>query len=221
MQAIFQKKSSRSRTHQAGLTLVELSIALAISAVVVMSALIGIRKLIDSNNSRAALTQMGSALANMSKTAQSLNDYSVYDDTLGMAKMGVFDSGALVKSSTNAITQVRNAFGGYVWTRRNGAAVDTLAANNGLWYVITGVPNSACTDVVSGSNNTAISIYVTATGTAPLATPTTQYTGTSPTNVTSGATPKLSGGVMNPDNIEKSCGAAASSLKDIYILTTI
>ena len=220
MQAIFQKKSSRSRTHQTGLTLVELSIALAISAVVVMSALIGIRKLIDSNNSRAALTQMGSALANMSKTAQSLNDYSVYDDTLGMAKMGVFDSGALVKTS-NAISQVRNSFGGYVWTRRNSAATDTLAANNGLWYVITGVPNSACTDVVSGSNNTAIAIYVTATGAAPLANPLVQYTGGTPANVTSNATPKLSGGVMNPNNIEASCGAAASSLKDIYILTTI
>jgi prepilin-type N-terminal cleavage/methylation domain-containing protein len=221
MQAIFKKKSSRSRTHQAGLTLVELSIALAISAVVVMSALIGIRKLIDSNNARAALTQMGSALANMSKTAQSLNDYSVYDDTLGMAKMGVFDSGALVKSATNAITQVRNSFGGYVWTRRNTATIDTLAANNGLWYVVTGVPNSACVDVVSGSNNTAISVYVTASGTAPMATPTTQYLGTTPINVNVAAIPKQSGGVMNPNNIESSCGASGSSIKDIYILTTI
>ena len=221
MQAFFQKKSSRSRTYQAGLTLVELSIALGISAVVVMSALIGIRKLIDSNNSRATLTQMGSSIANMSKTAQSINDYSIYDDTLGMAKMGVFDNGALVKSSTKAITQIRNSFGGFIWTRRNNAAVDTLSVNTGLWYVITGVPNSACTDVVTGSNTTAVSIYITASGTTPLTAPTTQYTGTTPTNVVSTAIPKQSGGAMLPDNVETSCSSAASSLKDIYILTTI
>lgn len=220
MQAFFQKKSSRSRTHQAGLTLVELSIALGISAVVVMSALIGIRKLIDSNNSRAAMTQMGAAITNMSKTAQSINDYAIYDDTLGMAKMGVFNNGALVRSSTNAITQIRNPFGGFIWTRRNSAAVDTLSINSGLWYVINGVPNSACTDVVTGASNTAISVYVTAAGTAPLAAPASQYTGVVPTNVTTGI-PKQSGGAMVPDNVEASCSSAASSLKDIYILTTI
>ena len=221
MQAIFQKKSSCFRSHQTGLTLVELAIALAISAVVVMRALVGIRKLIDGNNAQLALTQMGSALANMSKTAQSLNDYTIYDDTLGMAKMGVFDSGALVKSSSNAITQIRNPFGGFVWTRRNNALIDTLATNSGLWYVITGVPNSACTDVVTGANNTAISIYVTSTGTSPLSDTTSQFLGSTPTNVDSSAIPKQSGSVMKPDNIQKSCGATASSVKDIYILTTI
>lgn len=224
MQTIFKQKTSPLRARQVGVTLVELSIVMAIGGVLVITALLGVRKVIDSNNARQAVAQMGSALSAMTRTAQSLNDYSVYDDTIGLAKMGVFDPSSVVRSTVNGVTsisQVRNAFGGYVWTYRNAAGVDGVGPKDGLWYVIAGVPNTACGDVVSGVNNAAISVYVTNSRTDPLPDPAKLYIGTTPAAPKGSDPPKVKGGPMLPNNVESSCSHPDNSLKDIYVLTSI
>ena len=210
-----RSQATRSRAKQAGFSLVELSVALAIAGVVVMGALVGARKLIDSSNANAALTQMGAALANMAKSAQALGNTAIYDSTLVLAQLGVFNNASLVKLSTGDITQVKNPFGGYVWTKRNSKDVDSLPAYGGVWYILTGVPNAACIDLVSGLNNTAYSVYVSTAGT----TPGTAYAGTNPTNI-SGTAPKVSGAAMVAANVATSCNATGSA-KDIYVLTPI
>jgi prepilin-type N-terminal cleavage/methylation domain-containing protein len=207
-------QTTRSRSRQAGFSLVELSVALAISAVVLMAALAGVRKLVDSSNANTALTQMGSSIANMSKTAQALGDQSIYDDTLLMGRMGVFDNASVIRGGENgAVSQIRNPFGGYVWTSRNKVLADDAPINTALWYVVTGVPNSACPDLVTGLNNSAYSIYVSAASDASK-----QFNGTNPASVGVVPPPKVKGGAMSPANVQASCSDVGTT-KDIYVLT--
>ena len=99
-----RSQATRSRAKQAGFSLVELSVALAIAGVVVMGALVGARKLIDSSNANAALTQMGAALANMAKSAQALGNTAIYDDTPVLAQMGIFDNASVLKTTAGTVT---------------------------------------------------------------------------------------------------------------------
>lgn len=208
-----QTKVIRSHAKQTGFSLVELSIALAIGSLVILAAISGVRKIQDGNNANALLTQMASSSVNMARTAQALNNFTIYDDTAGMGKMGIFESSALIKTQ-GVTTQIRNAFGGFVWTHRNTGITNGVPINGGNWYTVTNVPNSACAEVVAGMNSSSVSIVVSAPGQL------TQTTGATPTNI-SGIAPKISSnnnGDLDSNALEISCSNTTSLLKDIHAL---
>lgn len=218
MKPSFKRQSAHSHSKQAGFSLVELSVALAIGSIVVLTAVSGVRGMQNNISSNAVMTQFTSMTGTASKLAYALSDWAIYDDTLGMAKSGVFDESNLGKDAARRIVEVRNAFGGLVWTKRNTVVVSGVPIGMAYWFTVTGVPNAACGSMVSAMSSKSIHIVVS----APVATAANvQTTGATPTNVVTGAEPKVNDGPINKDNIESSCSNNTNATKDIHFLTLI
>ena len=131
---------------QAGYTLVELAISIAIISVLVVSALFGVQKIVDNKNVNAVSQHVTLANANIRKTSAMLADKLFVLNTNTAANLGIWPDNITTKVN-GLVTQVTNPFGGNYFTATSSADIGAVTAGNGYYIIITNVPDKACAAV--------------------------------------------------------------------------
>jgi prepilin-type N-terminal cleavage/methylation domain-containing protein len=193
------------RQRQAGYTLIELSISLAIIAVLLVGTLTGVQRLLRSNNANNTISTTQAALTNITKLYATVSEPSIYTTT-NLINMGVWDSSAVTPAVGTTPAFVKHPFGGRINVAANTAAigaagVNQAAAGSGYWYRLGGIPSESCASVATSMQNTAAAIYVASATTAGGATP----TGTNAGYKVPGAnnvTANLAGACASADTVE-------------------
>lgn len=182
---------SRLRRQQ-GYSVVELSIALSIIAILTVAGLAGVQTVLNTNKSNNQIEQSGQTIAKLSATFQGQTSTVNAANATG-AGLGIWPAGRV--SGTGTETAVTNLFGGREFIASNTAAIGTTAPNivpiaGGIIYYLTGVPKSACSDVANAlsplvtsvSAGTATAAVTTAPATIPAGLTTVKAVGDSTIN---------------------------------------
>ena len=156
---------------QAGYSLVELSVALAIVAVILVGGLMGTRQILLTNNVNNQLKDSALVIAKITRQFQNSLDTSGATNA-NLVPLSIWP----VDRFTNS-TNTSGVFSGKVngviantneYITPNSAKIGSLEANNGFLYTFTNVPAAACPDLISGLDNMAYALYAgKTTGTAP------------------------------------------------------
>ena len=185
---------------QKGYTLVELAIAVAILAVLIVAGLTGVQSILTSGKVNEQIKTVAKLSSKVSANYSSLTTSGVKLSTV--ANLGGWDSSKMTGIG-DAMT-VRSAFNSSEFIVTNVAAVSGMAANQGFLYTISGVPKEACPELASGLGSLAHGIAVQAAA----ATPTVVGTYPSASNVqlkTAGSTS------MDPATVANGCSQFTSS----------
>lgn len=145
---------------QRGYSLIELSIVLAIIAVVIGGAITGVQAILQSNNVNKLITNTNRAVGAI--TAKLIRDTTYAGATtvnLSSRAMGVWDERTVTNAGLAGAT-VTNEFGGAVHVAPLAAPIFGLGANQAYIYTLTGIPTSACTDLVLGLESLALAVGV-------------------------------------------------------------
>lgn len=141
----------KSLGKQAGYTLIELSIAIAIISVLVMTALFGVQKILDNSKADTTAQQVTLANANISKYSTMLSDTTFLGTAGGGAGLGIWPDNIVTKGGTVAAPtySIKNPFGGlYI----------VGAAGTGYFIGITGVTQNACMSIAASLGTAAQTI---------------------------------------------------------------
>lgn len=144
---------------QAGYSLVELSVALAIVAVILVGGLMGTRQILMTNNVNNQLKESAQVIAKITRNFQKQTDTSAAS-VANLAPIGVWPAERASLDATTKKWTVRGVMGGsaeYVFA--NKAAIVSMAPNQGFLYYIHNVPSAACADLVNGLDSMAYAIY--------------------------------------------------------------
>lgn len=148
---------------QRGYSLIELSIALALLAAIIVSSFIGVQRILASNRANELLRTVPtihSAIvgATANATADSIKDIT----TSQVAGFGAFPQNAMViDATTNAFTSATNPFGGKYEVAGTGpTAIGTVPIGEGYLLWMNNIPQSMCATVVNGLAPLASGIYV-------------------------------------------------------------
>ena len=183
---------------QGGYTIVELSIALTIIAILIVSGIVGISAVLRSNKANIQLEDSGRTLTRLQAYV------STAASTPGLSTAGGIGLG-LFPSTRVSGTTVFNAFGttgtASEFVNTNTSAAEHLVpTNTGAIYTLTSIPTQVCADIVVGLANLADSIWVSSaiSGT------------TAPSTVTLGHSVKASGGTINLATLGTQCGGGTT-----------
>jgi prepilin-type N-terminal cleavage/methylation domain-containing protein len=156
---------------QAGYSLVELSVALAIVAVILVGGLMGTRQILLTNNVNNQLKDSALVIAKITRQFQnSLDTRGATNQNLIPLSVWPVDR---FTNSTNASGIFTGTVNGVIANTKeyitpNGEKIGSLEVNNGFLYTFTNVPAAACPDLISGLDNMAYALYAGKTiGTAP------------------------------------------------------
>ncbi len=187
---------------QAGYTLIELSIAIAIISVLIMTALFGVQKILENNNVNTTSQQVTLATANINKYAVMLSDKAFVATTAGAAALGIWPDNIVTKNATGVVTKVSNPFGGEYLT---------ATTANGYYIAITNVPVSTCLATVAAFGNTASAIDTDETA---ISIATASIVPTTPKNAKA-----LAEGKINQTNMATACAPSAATVtkKNVWI----
>jgi len=192
-----------SLRQQAGYTLIELSISIAVISVLVVSALYGVQKILDSNKVNQAVKQVSVANVNITKLVAMTNNKAVAQDTAQTINLGAWPDEITTPASGASSTAIaKNPFGG------DYKVLAAASPNNLTHYVIgiENVPAKLCAATASGMG--AIAEHITVETTAQTAAP------SHGTAASLGSTVKLSG-VFDASNLASKCGTSGN--KFIYL----
>jgi len=149
------------KLNQSGYSLVELSVALSIVAVIIVGGLMGARQVMLSNTinnqireSNQSIAKLRKALANQTSTAGLTGSVA--------ARLGVWPNDRSTCTTANPpVCTNRSMFNGaFENAFTNGAAIgNNMPANGGVMYVLWHVPSQACTDLVNGLDSAAYALY--------------------------------------------------------------
>jgi len=134
-----------ARKNQKGYSIIELSIALAIVSIILVTALTGVQRILRSNKVNEDLKGLNLAASKigvMLSNVQSTNGIT----QANLVALRVFED-FRVNSSTNAVT---NAFGGSITVVPNKNAMGTVPVEGGLVIYSSAIPPEACSDYISG-----------------------------------------------------------------------
>ena len=153
---------------QKGYTLVELAIAVAILAVLIVAGLTGVQGILTSGKVNDQIKTVAKLGSKISANFGSLSTSGITLSTV--ANLGGWDTSKV--SGTGTATAVRSAFNGGEFIISNTTAISGIAANSGVIYTIGSVPREACPDLANGIGALAHGIAVkTATATSAEAWP--------------------------------------------------
>ena len=195
--------SPQSNT-QGGYTIVELSIALTIIAILIVAGLTGVNSLLLSSKANTQIEDSGRALA---KLQAILTSTSVSGVTTASANgMGLFPTSRI--SGSGATTKVTTVMGGGdEFVRSNSGTLSStdhsiaLDANTGAVYTLTNIPKAVCADIASSLASISAAAYVYT------ATPAEDASGAN-TNLTTGNNIKAAGGNVLGTAIGTQCNLA-------------
>ncbi len=148
---------------QGGYTLVELAIAVAILAVLIVAGLSGVQGILTSgkvNDQIKVAAKLGA------KLSSNFSASSTSGITLAtVANLGGWETSKI--TGTGATMAIKSSFNSGEFIVTNPAAIGSLAQNSGFIYTISGVPSAACPDLANGLSALVFAISVQ----TPLATP--------------------------------------------------
>lgn len=148
---------------QKGYSIVELSIALAIISIILVTALAGVQRILRSNN-------VNEDLRNLNLLASKLTVMlSTVPNTAGIAQAQLANLRMFEGFKTNAAGVLINSFNGGITVAPNNAQLGTVPANGGLIIYSTGLPPEVCSDYITGLD--AISSHISAAAFVPPAVP--------------------------------------------------
>ena len=149
---------------QGGYTIVELSIALTVIAILIVAGLTGVNSLLLSSKANTQIEESGRALAKLQAILTSTQVSGV--TTASANGMGLFPTSRI--TGTGATTKVTTVMGGGdEFVRSNSGAALTvalngidLALNTGAVYTLTGIPKAVCADLASSLASISAAAYV-------------------------------------------------------------
>jgi prepilin-type N-terminal cleavage/methylation domain-containing protein len=157
-------------THQQiqnGYSLVELSVALSIVAVVIVAGLLGARQVMLSNTTNNQIRESNQTIAKLRKTMASQTDTTGLTNLVA-GKLGAWPNDRSICNDT-ACTNRAMFSGAFEYAFTNDA-ISAMAANTGVMYVLYKVPTQACADLVNGLNGATVALYAgPSAATAPTA----------------------------------------------------
>ena len=209
------KAENKSLRKQAGYTLIELSISVAIIAVLVMTGLYGVPRILDANKVTTLTQQVTLATANYSKiaaqtagTARTFSDSRAAAGIKSLGAMGVWPEEALTKNSSGEVTKITHPFGGGIQSFSNTTGLTNMAIDDGYYIRLDSVPLKNCFAITSAFLNTAVTAYVGVDTT--FKEPTLgQVETTTPI--------KIPGGAVSLTNLASQCVGTAGTTKSIYL----
>ena len=154
---------SAVKPKQGGYTLVELAIAVAILAVLIVAGLTGVQSILTSGKVNEQVKTVAKLGSKVSTNYSSLSTSGVTLATV--ANLGGWDSSKV--SGSGATTAVRSAFNSSEFITFNSAAISGLAANSGFIYTISSVPREACPDLANGIGSLVYGIAVQTAAATP------------------------------------------------------
>ncbi len=143
---------------QKGYTLVELAIAVAILAVLIVAGLTGVQGILTSGKVNDQIKTVAKLGSKISANYGSLSTSGISVATV--ANLGGWETSKV--SGTGTATVVRSAFNSSEFITSNTAAISGIAANSGVIYTIGSVPREACPDLANGIGALAFGIAVQA-----------------------------------------------------------
>jgi prepilin-type N-terminal cleavage/methylation domain-containing protein len=211
---------------QAGYTLVELSISVAIISVLIVTGLYGVPRILDTNKISTTVQQVSIANANFSKlAAQTGGGAFAYTPTYvttisaSLAGMGVFPDEAILRNGSIAYG-VKHPFNGNIYSKSVGLAITGfLGIDEGYILKLENVPAKNCFSMASAFASTALQISVDAPATAPVSAAITTGVGVAETAVGGGTAVivKPAGSTLSAANLALQCTANPSVVKNIYL----
>ena len=162
----FNRAFNNRLASQKGYSLVELSVALAIVAVILVGALLGTRQIMLTNSVN---NQVKDSAAVMIKIQR---QYAKQTSTTGattnvLAPLGIWPGERTTLSGANwTVRGVVNGSSELVFS--NAAAIGTMSANGGFIYTLRQVPVDACAELVTALDAVSFALYAGASaGAAP------------------------------------------------------
>ena len=150
---------------QKGYTLVELAIAVAILAVLIVAGLTGVQSILTSgkvNEQIKVAAKLNAKISSLySSNVSGTQALTVANGTKEVANLGGWDAGRV--SSTGTVT---SAFGTTETVQTNTFVISDVGTNKGVVYNITSVPKDGCADLANGLNGLVHSMVVVAASSA-------------------------------------------------------
>jgi prepilin-type N-terminal cleavage/methylation domain-containing protein len=149
-------------TKQKGYTIIELGIALAIIAVLIVAGLAGVTTVLNNSKSNAQIEESGIVLAKLQSLLTSTSASGI--NTAGAVGAGFFPAARVTGTGTAAT--VANKFGGSEFVGSNSAALVgttegvVAAANVGAIYTIMSVPKAVCANIATSLATLANSAWI-------------------------------------------------------------
>lgn len=147
---------------QKGYTLVELGIAIAIVAILVVAGLTGVQNILNSNKVNDQLRTTAKLAGRISTAFSSTSTSGATVATVQTA--GGWDPSRVTVAGGN--TTVRSSFNSTETLAFNSTNHSGMSAGSGFVYVIQDVPQSVCIDLAQGMNNLVYGLAVVASNSA-------------------------------------------------------
>ena len=145
---------------QGGYTIVELSIALTIIAILIVAGLAGVNSLLLSSKANSQIEDSGRALAKLQAILTSTQVSGI--TTASANGMGLFPASRV---AANVVTTSMGGGNEFVRSNSGSALTDAtngiaLALNTGAVYTLTNIPRGVCTDIASALASISTAAYV-------------------------------------------------------------
>lgn len=196
----------RHLRRQRGYSVVELSIALSIIAILTVAGLAGVQTVLNTNKSNNQIEQSGQTITKLASTFQGQPTTLNASNATG-AGLGIWPSTRVTSAGV-----ATNLFGGSEFIASNDPAIGTVGLNTGILYYMTGVPKTACSDL---ANALAPLVSLVAAGTA-----TTAVTTTAPKAIPAGLTTvkSVGDGNINAVTLGGACNTTATTLDLAFLI---
>lgn len=157
MKSLVQSQYKKS---QRGYSLIELSIVLAIIAVIIAGAIFGVQAILRANNVNKTISQTNFAVNKIvAKLIRDPNYAGATTQNLSAQGQEVWEANYITNGGTpNA--DVQNPFGNNIYVRSLNAAEFNIDPDQAYIYTLTGIPVAACSDLAAGLEGLALAAAV-------------------------------------------------------------